>query len=224
MEEKKGIKISLFSAILMLIILALVIGIIYIFLENKKLNNQIIGHDDTAISTNNNSAKAMNATDNLVNQLNNQLSEKNKTIEQLENEITELKKNNSENQSSNSVNSYEIKVIKNIYDVISDNDTKIAKAQKIAKEVMKAVNDKDWYYLAKMVGTDADCFVKYGIYNYNVNVNDYEEYDGKYVFRESYDWDKSKLNSPKDISLGSMLIIKFEDGGRIVIDPNCTGI
>lgn len=219
-EEKKCIKISLFSVILILIILVLVVGIIYIFLENQKLYNQIIGHDDTAISTNNISSEAMNATDNLVNQL----SEKNKTIEQLENEIAELKKNNSENQSSDSTNSYEISTIKNIYDVISDNDTKIEKAQKIAKEVMSAVNNKDWYYLETMVGTDVDYFVKYGIYNYNVNVNDYEEYDGEYVFSESYDWDKSKLNSPEDISLGNMLIIKFEDSGRIVIDPNCTGI
>ena len=100
-EEKKCIKISLFSVILILIILVLVVGIIYIFLENQKLYNQIIGHDDTAISTNNISSEAMNATDNLVNQL----SEKNKTIEQLENEIAELKKNNSENQSSDSTNS-----------------------------------------------------------------------------------------------------------------------
>lgn len=224
MEEKKGIKISLFSVILIIVILVLIAGLIYVVLENQKLNKQIIGQDATAISTNNSSSKAMNQTDTFVNQLNSQLSEKDKTIDQLQKEISELKKTNSENQTTTSSNSYEIGTIKNIYDVISDNDTKLVKAQKIAKEVMNAVNNKDWYYLAKMVGTDADNFVKYGIYNYNIDVNNYEEYDGEYVFRESYDWDKTKLNSPKDISLGSMLIIEFEDGGRIVIEPNCTGM
>lgn len=150
--------------------------------------------------------------------------------------IIEVTKNNSvngNNVSNNSsvdknentnTNNYEINTIKNIYDVISDNDTEIEKAQKIAKEVMNAVNNKDWYYLAKIVGTDADYFVKYGIYNYNVGINDYQEIDGEYIFSETYDWDKTKLNSPKDISLGNMLIIKFEDGGKIVIDTNCTGI
>ena len=42
----------------------------------------------------------------------------------------------------------------------------------------------------------------------NQDLQEFEEYDGEYVFSESYDWDKSKLNSPKDISLGNMLIIK----------------
>lgn len=92
MEEKKGIKISLFSVILMLIILVLIIGIIYMFLLNK----QRIGNVDTAISSKNNSSQAMSETDTLVNQLNNQLSEKNKTIEQLEKEIANLKKTNSD--------------------------------------------------------------------------------------------------------------------------------
>ena len=95
MEEKKGIKISLFSVILMLIILVLIIGIIYMFLLNK----QRIGNVDTAISSKNNSSQAMSETDTLVNQLNNQLSEKNKTIEQLEKEIANLKKTNSDQTS-----------------------------------------------------------------------------------------------------------------------------
>lgn len=95
MEEKKGIKISLFSVILMLIILVLIIGIIYMFLLNK----QRIGNVDTAISSKNNSSQAMSETDTLVNQLNNQLSEKNKTIEQLEKEIANLKNTNSDQTS-----------------------------------------------------------------------------------------------------------------------------
>lgn len=218
MEEKKSIKISLFSVILMLIIVVLAVGFIYMFLENQKLNKQIIGHVDN-LSANNDEPKKMNATDTLVSQLNTQLSEKNKTIEKLEKEINELKNTNSENQSSNSTNSYEIGTIKNIYDVISDDDTKLVKAQKIAKEVMTAVNNKDWYYLAKMVGTDADYFIKYGIYNYTINVNNYQEINGEYIFNETYE-----TTSAVNESLGKMLIIKFEDGGRIVIDPNCTGI
>lgn len=218
MEEKKSIKISLFSVILMIIIVVLAVGFIYMFLENQKLDKQIIGRVDN-LSTNNNEPKEMNATDTLVNQLNTQLSEKNKTIEKLEKELNELKNTNSEIQSSNSTNSYEIGTIKNIYDVISDNDTKLVKAQKIAKEVMTSVNNKDWYYLAKMVGTDADYFIKYGIYNYTINVNNYQEINGEYIFTETYE-----TTSPVNESLGKMLIIKFEDGGRIVIEPNCTGI
>ena len=223
MEEKKYIKISLFSVVLMLVIVILVVLMTVVFLKNQKLNKQVMEYKST-ILTNTSSPKIMNQTDALVNQLNTQLSEKNKTIEKLQKEISELKNTNSENKSVASANSYEIGTIKNIYDVISDNDTKLAKSQKIAKEVMNAVNNKDWYYLAKLVGADADYFVKYGIYNYNVNVNDYKEYDGEYVFQESYEWDKTKLSSPKDITLGNMLIIKFEDGGRIVIDPNCTAM
>lgn len=220
MEEKKGIRINLFAVILIIILFVLIIGIIYMYLENQKLNKKLIEHDDTIVALNNNSPEKMNETDSLIEQLN----EKNKTIKQLEKENDELRKNNASDQSSNSTNSYEISTIKNIYDVISDNDTKIAKAQKIANEVMNAVNNKDWYYLAKMVGSDADNFVNYGIYNYNININDYQEINEEYIFNETYDWDKTKLSSPKDISLGSMLIIKFEDGGRIVINPNCTGI
>lgn len=213
MEEKKGIKIGLFSIILILILIVLLIGFIYMSLKNQKLNKKLIEYSDTTI----NSTEKMNETGSLVNQLN----EKMETIEQLEKENAELKKNNTSNQLSNS---YEIGTIKNIYDVISDNDTKITKAQKIATEIMSAINNKDWYYLAKMVGTDADNFINYGIYNYTVNINDYQEINGEYIFNETYDWDKAKLISPKDVSLGSMLVIKFEDGGRIVIKPNCTGI
>lgn len=224
MEEKKGIKVSLLTVILALIILVLIVGMMYIFLENQKLNKQIIEkNEDTAaltnISTNENSSEVADETDTLTSQLN----EKDKTIEQLETEITGLKKTNSENQSSNSTSSYEIGTIKNIYDVISDNDSNAVKAQKVAKEVMNAVNNKDWYYLAKMIGANADAFIKYGIYNYKINTDNYETYDGEYVFNESYDWDKNKLSSIKDVSLGRMLIVKFEDGGRIEVNTNCTG-
>jgi len=121
-------------------------------------------------------------------------------------------------------NVYEVTTIKNISDVISDSDTNLQKAQKIAKEVVDAVNNKDWYYLAKMVGRDADDFINYGIYNYSIDINNYRDIEGiKYVFFAKYDWDKTKLNNLEDIALGTMLVISFEDGGRINIYPNCTG-
>ena len=207
MEDKKAIKVSLGTVICIFIIMILLIALVLLFFKVQELSeNQVI------VET----ANTSNST--------NSLKEEN---------IIEVTKNNRNNVSNNisvdknentNTNNYEINTIKNIYDVISDNDTEIEKAQKIAKEVMNAVNNKDWYYLAKIVGTDADYFVKYGIYNYNVDINDYQEIDGEYIFSETYDWDKTKLNSPKDISLGNMLIIKFEDGGKIVIDTNCTGI
>jgi len=210
MEDKKAIKVSFGTVICIFIIMILLIALVLLFFKVQELSeNQVI------VET----ANTSNST--------NSLKEEN---------IIEVTKNNNVNGNnvSNNIsvdkneitntNNYEINTIKNIYDVISDNDTEIEKAQKIAKEVMNAVNNKDWYYLAKIVGTDADYFVKYGIYNYNVDINDYQEIDGEYIFSEVYDWDKTKLNSPKDISLGNMLIIKFEDGGKIVIDTNCTGI
>lgn len=225
MEEKKGIKIRLSSLILIIVILALITGLIYIFLENQNLNKKINNQDNTVISPNDNLSKTMTQDDSIINQLNAQLIEKDNAIAQLQKEITELKKTNSKNQTPTSTNNYTIGTIKNIYDVISDNDTKLVQAQKIAKEVMNAVNSKDWYYLAKMVGTDADYFVEYGIYNYNVDINNCRELDGEYIFNESYSFDKTKLESPKDIALGCMLIIEFEDdGGRIRINPNCTGV
>lgn len=220
MEENKQIRIGLFSVVLLIILFVLLIGFMYMFLENKKLNKKVIEYNDITVQLNSSTPK-INELNSLVNELN----EKNKTIEQLEKENDELRKNNTSKQPSNSINIYEINQIKNIYDIISDSDTKIVKAQKIANEVMNAINNKDWYYLAKMVGTSADDFINYGIYNYKVDINDYEEINGEYIFGESYDWDKTKLSDPKDVSLGSMLIIKFEDGGgRIVIYPNCTGI
>ncbi len=220
MEENKRIRIGLFSVVLLIILFVLLIGFMYMFLENKKLNKKVIEYNDITVQLNSSTPK-INELNSLVNELN----EKNKTIEQLEKENDELRKNNTSKQPLNSINIYEINQIKNIYDIISDSDTKIVKAQKIANEVMNAINNKDWYYLAKMVGTSADDFINYGIYNYKVDINDYEEINGEYIFGESYDWDKTKLSDPKDVSLGSILIIKFEDsGGRIVIYPNCTGI
>ena len=118
----------------------------------------------------------------------------------------------------------EVGTIKNIIDVISDNDTNAQKAQIIAKELMDAVNNKDWYYLAKMVGKDADYFIKYDIHDYSIDINDYIDNEGTtFVFTSKYDWDKTKLNSLEDVSLGTLLVIEFEDGGKINIYPNCTG-
>ena len=127
--------------------------------------------------------------------------------------------NNNNNTNTDTAKTYKIDKIKIVQDSYNDNDTNAEKAQKIAKEVMNAVNSNDYYYLAKMVGNDADYFVKYGIYNYNVNISDYEELDGEYIFKESYE-----SHLPIEEALEKMLIIKFEDGGRVVIDPNCTGV
>lgn len=143
---------------------------------------------------------------NIVNESNANVTEKNET-----------KENNQINNDQNKT--YTIENLKSIYDSFDDDDTDLEKAQKIAKELMEAVNNKDYYYLAKMIGEDADYFVKYGIYNYHININDYEILSGQYVFKETYD-SKSDIEE----ELGHMLVITFEDGGRIAIDPNCTGV
>lgn len=212
MEENKNKKISLSSIIFILIILILIAIIVYLLLTNTQtINNTTLGASHS-LST--------ETTD-----INTIISEKDNTIEQLEKEISEFKNTISGSQSSDSTNnSYQIGTIKNLSDAFSDNDAQSVKAQKIAQEVMNAVNNKDWYYLAKMVGTDADSFINYGIYNYKIDTNKYDKHDNKYVFTETYDWDKSKLSSPNDISLGHALVIEFDENGRILIDTNCTGI
>lgn len=220
MEEKKGIRISLFSLIYLLIIFILIVICVYLLLSNKELSKQKI---EGGISTKNELSKAMDENESMISQLNNQLVEKNKTIENLEKEIDELKKNNTEDQKLNLTNIYKIERIKNVHDVFSNDDSEIVKAKKIVEEVVNAVNSKDWYYLAKLIGNDADYFVQYGISNYEVDINDYQKIDNEYVFNESYDFDTTKINSIKDIGLGRLLIIAFEDGGRISIDTNCTG-
>ena len=87
----------------------------------------------------------------------------------------------------------------------------------------EAQNDKKRKDMWENHNADADYFVQYGISNYEVDINDYQKIDNEYVFNESYDFDTTKINSIKDIGLGRLLIIAFEDGGRISIDTNCTG-
>ena len=205
MEEKKSIRVSLGTIICIIIIILLLItlfGMWYHYNLTTKHNT---------IDTNINVINTVEGRKNL--------SISNTNSNEITNTVT------SSNKITNTVDSsysYSIKKIRNIYDVISDNDTEVVKAQKIAKEVMNAVNDNDWYYLAKMVGMDADYFIKYGIKNYKIDINNYK-YDtdlGEYIFEEEYDC----KGSNKDIGLGHMLIIKFEQGGKITIDPNCTGM
>ena len=203
MDEKKGKGSSIFLVIFIIITILLGAGLVYMFLENQKLNNKILELDKTAI-----------------------LSEKDKTIEQLQKEITELNNKTTAIQTTTPVttSSESTPTLKNYYDTFSKDDTKLVKAQKIAKEFTDAVNNKDWYYLAKIGGSAADNYIEYGIHNYKLDVNQYEQYDDEYVFNATFDWDKSKLGNLKDISLGTMFIVTFHEGGRIEISPNCTGI
>ena len=119
---------------------------------------------------------------------------------------------------------YSIHTLMNIYESFSDSDTKPVKAQKIAERVKTVIDNHDWYNLAKFVGGDADYFLNYGIYNYDYDRDNYEEINGKFIFRVTYDWDKAKLSSPKDVSLGNILTVEFEEGGRINITLFATGI
>lgn len=208
MGEKRKISTGVIILIIVLIVALTSVTTILIYKELNNRQNEKINNNDT------------------INQLNTIANneEKDKTILELRKQIEELKKNNSEEKSLESTKKYEISTLKNIYDVISDSDTEITKAQKIAREVEKAVNNEDWYYLAKLIGSGADHFIQYGIYDYEINYDTCEKIsEGKYLFMESYSWDKSKLSSIKDVSLGRMLIIKFEAGGKIEIYANCTG-
>lgn len=116
-------------------------------------------------------------------------------------------------------NEYTIDKIRRVQDAYEDDDTNVVKAQKIAKEIEYAINKKDYYYLAKIVGNDADYIVKYGIYNYSVDINDYEVKNEKYIFKETY-----KSSSVIEEPLGNLLVIQFITGGKIEIEPNCSGV
>lgn len=107
---------------------------------------------------------------------------------------------------------------------VSNTDDNLTKAKKIVEELVNAVNNKDAIALERLVGQDADTFSKYGIYQYSVNPAEYEVHENKYVFREEYSWDKTKLTSPKDVSLGKLLVIEFTENGEVRADPFCTGI
>lgn len=209
MEEKKVIKVGLGIIICVIVIVLLVIALCGMYYFGFIKNNEKISELKTNIE---NIEKQKNEYQTKTAQLEQYIALNNSQNK------SEEKIDNSDKQ-SDLINNYEIGTIKNINDVISDNDTKTVKAQKIAKEVMSAVNNKNWYYLAKMVGTSADAFIKYGIYNYNVDINDYSEIGGKYVFDATYET-RTEVNE----SMGRLLIITFEDGGRIVIEPNCTGV
>ena len=186
MKEKKLIKPSLLSVIIMAIILLVLAGLFYLLL------------------------KANSETDLLIGQLKTQLNEKNKKIDELT-----IQGNCDKEEMTNS---YQIKSFSNIYDIITNTDSKTEKAKIIAKNIMDSVNNKDWYFLAKTIGDDTDNFIKYGITKYNIDLNGFKESDGKYVFNESYDWNKSKLSSLDEAKLGKKLIITFSKDDKISVN------
>ena len=79
MEEKKN-KVSLLSIVLILIMLVLVAGMVYMFLQNQKLNEKLIEKESTISKVESNSNAKMNETETLMEQIN-----------QKNNEIKELK-------------------------------------------------------------------------------------------------------------------------------------
>lgn len=113
--------------------------------------------------------------------------------------------------------------LKNLSDAYLETDTNLEKAKKIAEDVKNAINEEDWYYLAKVVGSETDYLIKYGISNYTID-QFYSELNGEFIFYVSYDWDKTRLSSPKDISLGKMLTVQFAEDGKINISIFATGI
>jgi len=49
-------------------------------------------------------------------------------------------------------------------------------------------------------------------------------YENKYVFKIEYSWDTTKLNSPKDVSLGKVVVIEFAEDVKVTVCPFATGI
>lgn len=134
---------------------------------------------------------------------------------------------NSNNIAQDSSKTYEIKDFKNVWDIYSDNDTEEEKAKKIANTVETAINEKDYYFLAKLIGASTDTIIKYGFTNFKVDINSIKkgnDYNG-YYFNTTYDWDKTKIKNPSDESIGNVLVITFDNNSKnyINIEPFCTG-
>jgi hypothetical protein len=139
-----------------------------------------------------------------------------------ENVTTNTEKIQTNNTSTNT--STETNTVKRYQDAYNENDTDLVKAQKIAKEVMNAINSKDYDYLAQMVGEgDVEGVKKYDVHNYKVDLDNYRKIDelNEFVFDEKYE---SNISNDLESELGFMLVITFEVDGKIRIDINCTGI
>lgn len=209
MEENKkkySNRMKVFMAICILFIIILIFINYKLYEESSKNKDMVANFENT--------------TTQLKEEINNITSEK-ANIQNSDNITNNVEGNNTiANQTTS--NNYQF-TTKGLYDIISSNDSNLTKAQKIAKEFEKDVNNKDWYTIAKLIGWNADYYIKYGINNYSVDTNKYEALGNEYVFYEKYDWDKTKLNSLNDVGLGSMLTIEFKDGGGIVINSLSTG-
>lgn len=216
MEENKEKKNNAYTIISIVIIIMLTISLAFLVWKNQQLSEKVKEYEDSCLADYSNSLNNYVKTNDIAKESSN--SEDTNENEQ--------PNNSTKNTSSNDVTTVTLKRWQDCY---SDDDTEEEKAKKIATELMNAVNNKDWYYVAKMVGGDSDLFIKYGISDYNINANECmnlgslngSEFEGEYAFPEKYNWDKTKVENPE--SFGGMLIIKFEDGGKIEIDPLCTG-
>lgn len=225
------------TAILIIIITILVIFVIALTLNINSLNKSLTEKKEQISRIEANSQEMQKTLNNKIqeekeinNTLKNQTvneSKSNTAVENTANTVESTSKNTTASTTSDSLATYEIKELKSIYSVFTDDDTNEEKAKKIAKEIEKAANNKDYYFLAKATGDNADTFIQYGITNFKVDINSMQAYTEdreEYTFVTDYDWDKTKLKSRQDISLGNLLTITFKDGGRIDIELFGTGI
>ena len=115
--------------------------------------------------------------------------------------------------------------IPSLQEIYNDSDTDLVKAQKIAKEVMNAVNNKNYDFIKKNVNEgEVENIKKYDIHNYSIDLDNYRKIDEQgiyeYVFDETY---SSNITEDQESEMGNMLVVSFEDG-KIIVDMFCTGI
>ncbi len=125
-----------------------------------------------------------------------------------------------ETKQENTTTATDIKVT-NFEGIFDESDTEVVKAQKIAKEVMTAINNKDLARLEQMMGYKPEYIIEYDIHNYNVDVDNHEYIEDEYVFTETYEG--NTITSGGQIT-GYNLIIRFETDGKIHVEPTCSGI
>ena len=136
---------------------------------------------------------------------------------------TDINEINNNAQADNTTTTTNTSTSERSLQIYNDNDTDLVKAQKIAKEVMNAVNNKDYDYLEQLVSKDeVERIKKYDVHNYSVNLDNYREFDelNEYVFDETYG---SNIPENQESELGNMLVVSFEADG-IHVDMFCTGI
>ena len=145
MEEKKGTKVSLLSIVLIIILFVMVAGMVYLYLQNKKLNEKIIASSETIGKSDNETTEKLSEISSLSNQiatLKKELAEKDEKIKELAGNTT------NSNVVSNTINKIDTSkdLIYTVTKTVKDNQGKDIKCEipqiNLNYDSIKKINEK----------------------------------------------------------------------------------